>query len=718
MQEALIKQTPLSDYSVKAIIVLAALTLSLLFYGYYSWRLVVIEQTPLLDTVMQVKVDLADSHSRLMELVEGHHVEIDKQSITALLFKAERLVLSASTGNTMVGDVEGRQLDDIRLNGKLDILYNSVNSLRIHLQPWLNSKSMDASELGEMHDQLYNTAMNHAELCDERIHEVIHETLDRQQNIFVLLLFVWGISLALLWWKWVAVNRLHEIATDKLRKLSQAVDQAGEFIMITDNQGSVEYVNPAFSRISGYSGSEMIGNHVSLLGSGEENGSLFNELRSSIFSGEEWRGEFTAKRKNGVCYPALMSISPIRNSEDQVSHFVVIQQDISEHEALQEQLRQSMKMESIGTLVGGIAHDFNNVLAGFMGNLFLLRRRINDNPYVVDKLNVMERMSLSAAKMISQLLTFARKDVVRMTPLEFAPFFQSAIELARAVVPANVEFNSRCCQEEIHVLGSDNQLQQVLINLVANAHHAVKRADHPVIDISADSFLADEKFLEKHSEITATSFVRISVSDNGYGIPEDQVERVFEPFFTTKEVGQGTGLGLSMVYGAVQGHGGVIDVESKVGKGTTFHIYLPQQKKMIIERNSTMGEVVRGRGETILMVDDDSMVVETNRDLLRAFGYKVLVAHDGLEAITVFDANRDEIALIIMDCVMPRMGGARAAKQICQHAPGTKILFMTGYNNENTLDEALSSLGKQVLFKPCEPDKLSRVIRKELDSND
>ncbi|MES0370748.1 MAG: PAS domain S-box protein [Mariprofundaceae bacterium] len=717
MQESLFRDTTLSGYSAKAFIILGALTLSLLFYSYYSWRLIVVQQAPLLDTIMQVKVDLVDSHSKLMELTENTHLELDKDDIITLLAKAEILTHNALTGDTIVGELSGELLDDSILHTRLNGLYASIQHLQEHLQPWLMSEHLYVSDLGEAHDQIYESVMQHAELCDDRIHEVIHETLNRQQNIFMLLLMVWAGSLSLIWWKWLAIQRLHMGATEKLRKLSSAVEQAGEFMMITDARGMVEYVNPAFSRISGYDHADIVGQHVSLLGNTAEDKSTIAELKSTILNGEEWHGEFTGKRKSGDHYPSLMSISPIRNSENIVTHYVVIQQDISEHELLEEQLRQSMKMESIGTLVGGIAHDFNNILAGFMGNLFLIGKRADDKEYVQTKVALLEQLSQSAARMIAQLLTFARKDIVRMKPFKFTHFFHSAIELARSAVPSSVEFTYQSCSEDLQITGSDNQLQQVLINLVANASHAVKKVTHPAIHISATSYMADDAFLERHPDMTANEFVHLAVSDNGYGIPKDQVGKIFEPFFTTKEVGQGTGLGLSMVYGAIQSHGGVIDIESEVGRGTTFNIYLPQYLGEIQESQGAVGEIVRGQGETILIVDDDAQVVEVNRELLKSFGYNVIEAYNGREAIEVFEANRDKISLIIMDSVMPVMGGAMAAKRIYQMAPDTKVMFMTGYDNENTLDKELSSLDTRVIFKPCPPDKFSRAIRRELDSD-
>ncbi len=707
--------TPLSGFSAKALLVLGLLTFTLLIYSYYSWRLVVVQQAPLLDTLMQVKVDLVDSHSTLMELVEQHHDELDKKHVTSLLSSAEHLTLAARSGDSFVGELSGEQLDDSELHARLSLLSESILTLRNHLDPWLHSDSSNLESLGEVHDQLYAATMKHAEQCDDRIHQLIHENLNQQQQLFFLLLLVWVGTLLIVWWKWRVVNQVHVAVTDKLEKLSRAVEQTSEFIMITDCTGMVEYVNPAFSRISGFSDGEIIGSHVSLLGSGGESEDFFRNVRETIAKGQEWHGDFVSKRKSGELYPAMMSISPVRNHDDEISHYVVVQQDLSEHEALQEQLRQSMKMESVGTLAGGIAHDFNNILAGFMGNVFLIRKEMKDEPAILKRLNTLDALSQSAAKMVSQLLTFARKDVVRMQPLLFSPFFHTAVELARSAVPASVNFTCKSCADDAHILGCDNQLQQALINLIANASHAVKKEDQPSIQLSAEYYEADDLFSTRHPELTATEFVCISIADNGCGISQDQITKIFEPFFTTKEIGQGTGLGLSMVYGTIQRHGGVIEVESEVGRGTVFNLYLPKLGKATQQEGLVTNDIVRGMGETILIVDDDYQVVETNRQLLTAFGYNVLEAHDGQKAVEVFKAHRDEIDLIIMDCVMPRMGGAMAASIIFKDSPEAKVIFMTGYDNEATLDEELTTPNTQVIYKPCPPDKLSIAIRKELD---
>lgn len=710
------KNFSLSSYSIKVFLLLASIALTLLFYSYFSWKVAVVQQAPMLDTIMQARVDLALSHTNLMELVEDRHATIRKSDVSNLLSSAEKLTLQAQSGTTELGFISGSLIKDDELSRRLELLSGSVRELKIHLNAWLHSDSSSINDLGEEHDFLYATAVRHAEQCDERIHQIVGETLTEQKYLFSLLLIIWSGSLLLIWWKWRGVSLKHQKVVDRLRKMSQAIEQSGEVIMITDKRGIVEYVNPAFSRISGYDSEEVLGCHVSILASGKEDRKLLSQLRNTIKQDGQWHGEFEATRKGGQSYPVLMSISPVQNDHNKVTHYVVIQQDISEHAAIEEQLRQSMKMESVGTLVGGIAHDFNNMLTGFMGTLYLMREELGNQTNLIRQVDMLDRMCVGAAKMISQLLTFARRDVVRMQEMEFSAFFSAAADLARSAVPASVYFRVGPLKEEIHILGCEGLLQQVLINLVANAKDAVKSVKHPEIHLSATRYIADASFLGRYPELEGSEFVRLSVSDNGYGIPPEQLNRVFEPFYTTKEVGEGTGLGLAMVYGAVQRHGGVVAIESNPGEITSFHIYLPTTPASRKVTEATSKEIVMGRGETILLVDDDPLVVKTKKALLTTFGYKVLTAYDGAEAVELFTKNRNLISLILMDCVMPKMSGSAAAAEIKQISPEARILYMTGYNDANVLSDELSCSGKRVLFKPCPHSRLSLEIRKALES--
>jgi len=500
------------------------------------------------------------------------------------------------------------------------------------------------------------------------------------------------------------------------RKLSQAIEQAGESVIITDKQGTIEYVNPSFTKITGYRAEEVLGKNPRILKSGNQTAEYYECLWSTISKGETWQSAVTDRRKDGSQYPALMTISPITEDNGAITHYVGIQQDMTSHELLDEKFRQAQKMEALGTLVGGIAHDFNNMLAGMTGNLYLAKKKITDFPDVVKKLDTVEQLSFRASDMIKQLLTFARKGSVEMKPFGLVSFMKEVSKLSAASIPEDISFRSDFCQQELVVKGDATQLQQVLMNLINNARDALAGVEEAVISLKVEEYEADKIFSLRYPDISATHFACLSVSDNGSGIGDVDKVHIFEPFYTSKEVGLGTGLGLSMVYGAVQNHHGVIEVNSRAGEGSSFHIYLPlieESPVAIISEGS--GEAVQGDGEWILIVDDNADVRSAGREVLEDLGYQVLEASDGLEAIEVFSVHREAIVLILMDVIMPRLGGVRATKRIKALCPGVKVIFATGYDRDETLKSQMPSDEFVMLSKPYNIVTLSRMIREQLD---
>jgi len=501
-----------------------------------------------------------------------------------------------------------------------------------------------------------------------------------------------------------------------LLKLSQAIEQAGESIIITDKLGVIEYVNTSFTKITGYTSAEVLGKNPRLLKSGQHSSEYYRRLYETITNGGTWQHSIMDRRKDGREYPSLMTISPITDSDGAISHYVGIQQDMSEHNLLEEQLRQAQKMESLGTLVGGIAHDFNNMLAGMTGNIYLAKKKVADLPDVLKKLTTVEELSFRAASMIQQLLTFARKGQVNMNPFGLTSFMKEATKLSQTSIPENIKFRSDFCATELVIKGDATQLQQVIMNILNNARDAVGNAQNPEITLKVEEFRADAYFASRHDDLTGELFAHLSIEDNGSGISKDAKQHIFEPFYSTKEVGMGTGLGLSMAYGAIQGHNGAIEMESMPGK-TVFHIYLPliEEKGFDLSIENQIN-LLAGQGELILIVDDNANVRATDTEVLQEIGYSVQEAIDGLDAIEKFKAHRQEIALIIMDVVMPRMGGVIAAERIKLIDPTAKIIFATGYDKDSTLNKDMPSKANVVLSKPYNIIQLSRAIRELLDS--
>ncbi|WP_176957789.1 PAS domain S-box protein [Mariprofundus sp. KV] len=505
--------------------------------------------------------------------------------------------------------------------------------------------------------------------------------------------------------------------TMRLDKLSQAVEQAGEGVVITDREGVIEYINPAFSEITGYSFDEVIGENPRLLKSGKHDRKFYESMWATLTAGEVWQGRVTDKRKDGSLYPALVTISPIKSSEGVITHYVGVQQNLKEYEDLERQFHQSQKMEAIGTLVGGIAHDFNNSLAGIAGNLYLARAK-SEQPEVLAKLESAEKLAFSAAGTIQQLLTFSRKGVVNMSVFTLAPFLKEVIKLHRISIPESITLHQQLDDLGLKVRGDLNQLQQVILNLTNNARDAVEGVENPQITIA----LTQEKIAEPEKavrgQLKGGEYACIRVIDNGCGIAAEDRAHIFEPFFTTKEEGKGTGLGLAMVYGAVKTHNGwIYTTPGEDGVGTIMQIYLPLVHQKA-EQALDYGEdtVVEGRGERILLVDDNEDVLNVGKDVLEGLNYRVLMAKDGLEAVALYSADPDKIDLLILDVVMPGMGGFEALKQIRQINPDVKALFATGYNKASAEADDEAFKDEMIISKPFAISALSQLIREQLDA--
>jgi len=327
-----------------------------------------------------------------------------------------------------------------------------------------------------------------------------------------------------------------------------------------------------------------------------------------------------------------------------------------------------------------------------------------------------EELSGHAAEMIQQLLAFARKGMVSMKEMPLAPFINETLKLLHASVPENIAFHRDMSSEALQIKGDATLLHQVLANLINNACDAVENVDEPNITIRMASLQTDETFIETYPDVKAGAYAHLSVEDNGIGIPEHQFEHLFEPFFTTKEQGKGTGLGLSMVYGAMKTHHGFVEVESIKGKGSTFHVYIPLLEKAALVADSVQAiESIQGQGEMILLADDEQVVREVMAEILESMGYRVLQAKDGLEAMKLFTAHEQEIALALLDVVMPHCGGMPLAKRIRSTNPDVPVIFLTGYDKEHVLHGEAPMPNSEILTKPVNFDRLSQRIRNMLD---
>jgi len=507
---------------------------------------------------------------------------------------------------------------------------------------------------------------------------------------------------------------------DNLDKIMQAMERAGEAVSITDAQGKLEYINPAFSRVTGYEFHDLKGVQGSVLvAAGLVTEDMMPKIQNKALFGDVWEGERLCSRKGGEKYPALLSVAAICDKKNTVSHYVTILRDCSDRSNLEEQLRQAQKMEAVGVLVGGIAHDFNNLLAGIIGSLELAKHDIREPDKALGWLDDIESISHRAAETISKLLAFARKDRVEMKPLSVNDFLTGVERLAKVGIRADVEVKVRCSAAKIWVSGDENQLQQVLLNLLNNAVDAMdfEAGKRSWIAIDLTEFEASTEFRSHHPNITAQRFACLKVRDNGCGFDAEVKAKIFEPFFTTKVVGKGTGLGLSMAYGIIERHGGVMEVDSVPDKGAEFRIYLPctsaPEGKAAKKHD---GKMPHGKGELILLADDEQVVRDMGVRLLERLEYRVIVAEDGLEAVRLFEKHQQEIGMVILDLVMPRMGGTVVAKKMRALRKDLPILFVTGYDLNSTLIDAQEIVGAEVLTKPYSLNDFSRAVYRMVDA--
>jgi signal transduction histidine kinase/ActR/RegA family two-component response regulator len=386
--------------------------------------------------------------------------------------------------------------------------------------------------------------------------------------------------------------------------------------------------------------------------------------------------------------------------------------DITERKHLEEQLRQAQKMEAIGQLAGGVAHDFNNLLTAIIGHLGLVQTHPGLNPELAESLEEIGAAANRAANLTSQLLAFSRRQVISASALDLNEVVTKLTKMLRRVLGEDITMQVDYAPEQLTFQGDAGMMDQVLLNLAVNARDAMPGGG----TLRIGTQIAQRPTLASGDQ--PAWFVHLTVSDTGAGIPPEIIPRIFEPFFTTKEVGKGTGLGLATVFGIVQQHQGLIEVESEVGRGTTFHLYFPRIEVPCTDAPAPARQAPeKGRGETILLVEDEPAVQEVGVVTLRRYGYRVLTAASGPEALKVWAEHKAEISLLFTDLIMPGgVSGLQLARQLLHEKPALRILYTSGYSPEIAGRELTIRDGVNYLAKPYELDRLFRTVRAALDS--
>lgn len=504
-------------------------------------------------------------------------------------------------------------------------------------------------------------------------------------------------------------------AEEEMFRLIAAVEQTADSIVITDTGGIIQYVNPAFERITGYAKDEAIGRTPSFLKSGKTEWEVYRDLWETIKRGEVWTGQLINRRKDRSLYEERVTISPLRDSSGEIINFVAVKQDITQHVQLEDQFRQAQKMEAVGKLAGGVAHDFNNLLTAINGYSDLTLRKLRAEDPLRSNIEEIKKSGQRAARLTSQLLAFSRKQVLQPTVLDLNTIISDLSKMLQRLIGEDVQLQASLDPALGRVKADRGQIEQVLLNLAVNARDAMPEGGKLLIETKCVDL--DQEYAARHVAITPGPYVLLAVSDTGCGMDEETRGRIFEPFFTTKGVGRGTGLGLSTVYGIIKQSGGSIWVYSEVGIGTTFKIYLPRLDEAPDEQapGAKKADLVQGT-ETVLLVEDEEMVRNLARQILEACGYRVLDAPHGGAALLRCERHEGQIHLMLSDVVMPEMSGRDLARRLLPLRPEMQVLFMSGYTDHAVMNHGVLDANTHFIQKPFSPDALAHKVREVLDN--
>ncbi|PIE56841.1 MAG: hypothetical protein CSA34_02455 [Desulfobulbus propionicus] len=504
----------------------------------------------------------------------------------------------------------------------------------------------------------------------------------------------------------------HYRLEERRHLLATAVDQSAESVVITDPDGNIVYVNPAFEEITGYDFSEVIGKNPNILNSGHSRALRFNHLWKEISSGRVWRGNFTNRKKDGTLFEEEATITPVRGHDGRLRHFVAVKRDITQQKQLEEQVRQSQKMQAIGTLAGGVAHDFNNILTAILGYAELSLIRAGEDTQLSANLQEIIVASERASKLIKQILTFSRQSDKSVSALQLGLIIKEVLNLLRASLPANIEIRHQLAPD-VMVEADPTQIHQVILNLCTNAHQALAERKRGCIRVGLDEVVLDADSSTTISTLGPGRYARIQVEDNGCGMAPDFLPRIFEPYFTTRAKQEGTGLGLSVVHGIVNDHRGAIHVESAQGEGSCFSVYLPVAVESAAVEDHNPVEIPFGTGR-ILVVDDELPITEYMTQVLQSAGYEVEAFTSSKEALTAFKNSRESPELLITDMGMPGLTGLELATKIHRYAPEVPVIICTGFSEEVTQDNYNEKGINGFLPKPFTADNLIQEVHRVL----
>jgi len=477
-------------------------------------------------------------------------------------------------------------------------------------------------------------------------------------------------------------------------------------VIVYDMEGRVTYLNPTFTRIFGWSLEERLGKKMDIFVP-EEDWPNTKRMIEKVLAGENVSGIETHRyTKAGDIIPVSISGAIYNDRDGNPAGSVVNIRDISEQKKLEAQIQQSQKMEAIGTLAGGIAHDYNNLLMGILGNVSLISLDFDSSHPYYKKLKNIEKYVRSGADLTKQLLGFAKGGKYEVKPVDINDLLEKSSEMfsrTRKEIRIHRKYQKDIWSVEVDL----SQIEQVLLNLYVNAGQAMPGGGS--LYLQTENVTLNENYV-RHFSAKKGDYVKISVKDTGVGMDENTIKRIFDPFFTTKNRSRGTGLGLASAYGIIKNHGGIINAHSMIGQGSTFDVYLPASPKKIVQKEELNREALKG-SETVLLIDDEDIIIDIGGQILERLGYRTLMARSGEEAIEIYQANKNEINIVILDMIMPDMGGGETYDRLKKINPEIKVLLSSGFSIDGQASEIINRGCNAFIQKPFNVEQLSRKIR-------
>jgi len=499
------------------------------------------------------------------------------------------------------------------------------------------------------------------------------------------------------------------------KRLMEAINQTQDAVLITDADAVIEYVNPAYQMLSGYSADELVGQTPRIVQSGEIPLSFYKQMWKKLLSGQVWSGEFINKNKNGELYEVEQAISPIFDASENIMGFTSVQRDITGEKKEREKLEHIQRLESLGVLAGGIAHDFNNLLTAIMGNAALAKMQVDRLSPATPLLSNIEQASDRAAALCKQMLAYSGKGKFIVEPVNLTHMVREMMNLLEVSIDKNVVMRLDLSEQLLPIEADVAQMQQVIMNLVINASEAIDKHSGTltiytgVVDI--DDAYIQTTYID--SELKAGRYVSLEVSDTGCGMDDETQKKLFDPFFTTKFTGRG--LGMSAILGIIRGHHGGIKVYSELGKGTTFKILFPCSAVLEAETKAESEVVIQKHGQgTVLIIDDEETIRATASMMLESFGFRTLTAQDGEVGVEVFREHQGEVSAVLLDMTMPKMDGEQCFRELRAIDPHVIVILSSGYNQQDATNRFAGKGLAGFIQKPYLPDALRDMFFKAL----